>query len=338
MPTSQIITLEHSSQVLKDNPAGDPHRRELPVYLPPGYEDEPERRYPVVWYLSGFSSWGRRQLNLSAWDENLPQRLDRLITDENMAPVIVALPDCFTRYGGSQYLNSSATGRYEDYLVEELVPFVDEQLRTLAEAAHRGVMGKSSGGFGALVLGMRHPDVFGGVACHSGDMFFDYCYRNDFPQFVNGLAAYDHDPAAFLEAFDKILPHKRDSAWFAVLNTLGMSACYGPNPASDLGFDLPCDVHTGKLDPDVWERWLAWDPVNMVADHAEGLGDLRCLYIDCGNRDEFHLHLGARVLTRKLEALGVAHQYEEFDGGHSKTDHRYDVSLPLLATALSPPT
>jgi S-formylglutathione hydrolase FrmB len=323
---SEIIRVEHESHALADNPLGDPSLRWLPIYLPPGYQDDVARRYPVLWLLSGFSSWGERMLNLSAWDENIQQ----------MPPVIAALPDCFTRYGGSQYINSTPVGRYEDYLVEELVPLVDGQFRTLPDAAHRGVAGKSSGGYGALVLGMRQPGVFGGVACHSGDMLFEYAYRTEFPDFVNGLAKYGGEPEAFLAVFDKVVPHERGTQWHATINTLAMSACYSPNPDSPLGFDLPCDTYTGEIVPEVWERWLAWDPVNMVDRHAEALRGLRCLYIDCGRRDEFHLHLGARMMARKLTEHGIAHQHEEFDAGHMDIGHRYDVSLPILAKALSP--
>jgi len=335
MSASQIITLEHTSRVLEDNPLGDPHERRLPVYLPPGYGEEPDRRYPVIWLLSGFTGWGERMLHRNAWDENIQQRLDRLIGQGTMPPLIAALPDCFTRYGGSQYINSMATGRYEDYLVEELVPLVDAELRTLPEAAHRGVAGKSSGGFGSLVLGMRHPDLFGGLACHSGDALFEYCYRNEFPLFVNGMEKYG-GPGAFLEQFETILPHQRSAVWHAAISVIGMSACYSPNPESDLGFDLPCDLHTGQLIPEVWEHWLAWDPVNLVDEHVEALRGMRCLYLDAGTRDEYHLHLGARALVRKLDAHGVTHHYEEWDGGHSNINHRYDISLPILSTALNP--
>jgi enterochelin esterase family protein len=253
-----------------------------------------------------------------------------------MPPVIAALPNCFTRYGGSQYLNSTATGRYEDYLVEELVPFVDGQFRTLPEASHRGITGKSSGGYGALVLGMRHPDVFGGLASHSGDTLFEYCYRNYFPEFVNGLAAFDGKPEVFLAKFESMPPYERGKHWFDVLNALAMSACYSPNSDSPIGFDIPCDTYTGELIPEVWERWLAWDPVRMVDQHVEALRGMRCLYLECGTRDEFHLHLGARALARKLASHDISYQHEEFDGGHMNISYRYDVSLPILSKAISP--
>ena len=332
---SQIIYLEHNSSILRNNPLGDPSTRRLPVYLPPGYDDEPKRRYPVIWMLTGYTGWGERLLNLSAWDENIQQRLDRLILIEKMPPVIMALPNCFTRYGGSQYINSSATGRYQDYLISELIPELDNSVHTLPDSAHRAVMGKSSGGYGAMVLGMRHPDQFSALACHSGDMMFEYCYRNDFPKFVNGVAKYGGSEE-FLATFETIPHHERSQSWFDAISILAMSACYSPNLESRLGFDLPCDEYTGQIIDEVWTRWLAHDPLNLLADHLNALRPMRLLYLDCGNRDEFNLHLGARQMIRQLDSHNIDYQYEEFDGGHSNLNHRYDVSLPALAAAISP--
>ena len=118
-----------------------------------------------------------------------------------MREAIVVMPDCFTRYGGSQYLNSSATGRYEDHLVRELVPSGRPHVRTMADPGARAVVGKSSGGYGALVLAMRHPDVFGLVASHSGDCYFEYCYLPDFPKCLDVLARHGGSAERFLRAW-----------------------------------------------------------------------------------------------------------------------------------------
>src|SRR5262245_55669509 len=136
------------SEVLSGNPLGDNRARRVPIYLPPEYERS-EVGYPVVYFLAGFSNGGVYLLGESAWAETLPQRVDRLVNNGAIRPMIVVMPDCVTRFGGSQYINSSATGRYADHLVDELVPFVDARYRTLADRDHRVVMGKSSGGYGA---------------------------------------------------------------------------------------------------------------------------------------------------------------------------------------------
>jgi enterochelin esterase-like enzyme len=333
---SRLVRIEHTSAALQDNAPGDPATRTLPVYLPPGYEDHPDRRYPVIWMLAPFASWGERLFNLQAWDENIVQQMDRLIEEGTCQPALMAFPDAFTRYGGSQYVNSTATGRYEDYVVEELVPLVDERFRTLAAREHRATMGYSSGGYGALTLAMRHPDVFGAAASHSGDMLFEACYRPDIPGAIRG-----YEQAGGVEAFVASMasvtrPRDKGRIWFDAVNITAMSACYSPNPDADIGFDLPFDPYTGLIREDVWARWKAVDPVAAARDHADALRSLRLLYFDCGSADEYNLFLGARVLDQVLDDLDVPHTYDEHDSGHGNINWRYDISLPLLTEHIAP--
>ncbi len=331
----RVVIETIDSEVLRGNRAGDPHVRRVPVYLPPSYDAAPERRYPVVLMLTGFMGRGRTLLNDGAWSPSIDDRMDGLIANGACGEMILVMPDCFTRYGGSQYLNSSATGRYEDHLIQELVPFVDRRYRTLAGRDHRGVAGKSSGGYGALVLGMRHADVFGAVACHSGDLYFDYAYRGDVPKFCAAVERAG-GVRAWLEAFEARVQKRHED--FTVLNILAMAAAYSPNPdVPPYGIDLPCDLATFEFRDDVWRRWLERDPLTLLESHAAALRSLKLLHVDCGVRDEWHLHLGARMLTRRLKELGIAHVHEEFDDGHMGVTYRYDVSLPRLATALAGP-
>ncbi len=332
-----VIIETIDSNALKNNPLGDPHHRQLPVYLPPGY-DQSDRRYPTVYLLAGFTGRGAFMLNDSAFDEPIQERMDRLIAAGAVQPMILVMPDGFTRYGGSQYLNSSATGQYEDYLVNEIVPFIDRQYRTRPEAGSRAVAGKSSGGYGAMVQAMRHPDVFGAVASHSGDMYFDYCYKPDFAKFINAAARHNittpADLARFLADFQpKMYP--KPAAFFDVLHMAAMSACYSPNPETPGGFELPFEFHTGKLRPAIWQKWLQFDPVEMVENDqfAAALAQMKLVFLDCGNRDEYALHLGARILSRRLTELGIAHTHQEFDGGHRNIQFRYDVSLAAISEA-----
>lgn len=320
------------SAVLRGNLPGDPATRDLYLYLPPGYE-EGGTRYPVIWCLTGFTGRGRMLLNDGAWEPGIGDRMDALLASGRARPAILAMPDCFTHLGGSQYVNSPALGRYEDYLVDELVPFVDARFRTRAEAAHRGVMGKSSGGFGALSLGMKHPDVFAGVACHSGDMAFDLCYRVDFGPALRGLRkAGGIEP--WLTRFRAC--RRKRSGDVHVLNILAMSATYSPNVGAPPAYcDLPFDLETGALDANVWKRWLAFDPVRLADRYADHLRRLRLLYLDCGTEDEFFLDLGARQLVERLQWLGIPHEHEEFEDGHMSIPYRNDVSLARLTAALS---
>jgi enterochelin esterase-like enzyme len=326
MPTQTVIE-QFTSRVLADNPLGDPATRPLPIILPPDYESS-GKRYPVIYGLTGFTGSGLSMLNFAAWQPNLPQRIDRLMAEDRLSPAIYVLPDCFTRYGGSQYLNSTAIGRYEDYVIDEIVPHIDRAYRT----AGRGVFGHSSGGYGALMLGMKHPDVFGAVACHSGDMAFDLVYRPDFPKFVNAIQKAGGVEQWWIEFERKVKKEGRD---YDAINILAMAAAYSPNPiAQPLPIDFPFDLETCELRSDVWARWLERDPVLLADRYADNLKQLRLLFIDCGSRDEFNLHFGARSLVKKLKALGVPHEYEEFDDGHMGVSYRNEVSLPKIVEAL----
>jgi enterochelin esterase-like enzyme len=316
------------SRVLKGNPLGDPTERDLYLYVPPGHT--PDRPAPAVLLLSGFTGTGAMHFNVDPLSENLEQRLDRLIGAGLCPPVLVAAPDCFTRVGGNQYLNSSAVGRYQDYLTDEVLPFVGERVRV----SRWGVLGKSSGGYGAMVLGMRRPDVFAALADHSGDAGFELCYLADFP---DALAEWQKKggPAKWLDAFWADVNRKRKRHHRA-LNALAMAAHYSPNPESpELGIDFPFDLQTGEFRPDVWQRWRANDPVAMVLDHLPALRSSRLVYLDCGTQDEFSLIWGARTLAAKIRAHGVPVHYEEFEDGHMNVTYRYDVSFPLMARALS---
>jgi S-formylglutathione hydrolase FrmB len=330
MPT-QVIMGFFTSRVLADNPLGDPATRNLPIILPPDYESS-GKRYPVIYGLTSFTGSGLSLLNFAAWQPNLPQRIDRLMAEGKLRPAIYVLPDCFTRYGGSQYLNSSAIGRYEDYVIDEIVPHIDRAYRTIAVPEGRGVFGHSSGGYGALMLGMKHPDVFGAVACHSGDMAFDLVYRPDFPKFLNAIQKAGGVEQWWIEFERKVKKEGRD---YDAINILAMAAAYSPNPsAQPLPIDFPFDLETCELKPDVWARWLECDPVQLADRYVDNLKQLRLLFLDCGTRDEFNLHFGARTFVKKLKALGVPHEYEEFGDGHMNVSYRYEVSLPKIVEAL----
>lgn len=334
---SQIIIETITSDVLHDNPLGDPFVRQVPVYLPPGYQAS-NIRYPTVYLLTGFTGRGRFMLNDSAFDEPIQERLDRLLTTGTIQPMIVVMPDGFTRYGGSQYLNSSATGRYEDHLIQEVVPHIDQHYRTKAEPGFRAIGGKSSGGYGALVQAMRHPAIFGAIACHSGDMYFEYCYQPEFAKFLNAAARNNIDSYESLRDFlNNFSPkmHPKPPSFFDVIHLSAMAACYSPNPNSPCGFDLPFAFHTGEIRPDVWQRWLAWDPITLMVEkqYTEALRQMNLIYLDCGNRDEYALHYGARIFSQRLTKRNIHHHHQEFDGGHRSTNFRYDVSLEAISQA-----
>lgn len=330
--TGRVVIEQIESRALAGNRQGDPATRSIPVYLPPGYDGG--SAFPTIYWLHGFTGTAMSAVNTSPWVPSLPECMDRVIA-AGAPPAILVMVDGFTRFGGSQYLNSEANGRYEDFVVEEIVSHVDRRFRTLASPAHRGVNGKSSGGYGALVLAMRHPDVFGGVASHSGDIYFEACYLPDFWKFCNIVARYG-GVDGFLRAFLE-MPKKTPDAVTAV-NIAAMAMAYSPNPRRPpFYFDPPCDSYTGEIDEAVWARWLEWDPIHMAARYADNLRRLRLIYVECGTKDQFNLHFGARLLHGRLEALGVRGEFVEFDDDHTAVNYRYVESLRRLCEALTGP-
>ncbi len=226
-------------------------------------------------------------------------------------------------------------GSGDRFLVEEMIPAVEDRYRVRKGRRHRAVYGKSSGGYGALVQGMRHGDAWAAVAVHSGDVGFDWVYRPDLPACLSALEPHRMEPVRFLEWLRE--QERIDGGAFHALMTLAMAASYDPDPAAPLGIRLPVDLHTCELIPERWERWLEHDPLRMVEDPAcrESLSRLELLFLDCGSRDPYRIHYGSRALARNLEKHGVEHLYEEFDDGHSGIDYRLDRSLPLLYRAIS---
>ena len=331
-PAGTVVRLAHRSRVLADNPWGDPAERELPVYLPPGYRDDGPPHL-ALWDFAAFTNAGPGHVNWRNHGENLPQRLDRLIAEGRLPPVVVPMPDAYTSLGGNQYIDSDAVGRYATWVVEELVPAVDARFNVVASRDGRGVFGKSSGGYGALVHAMRFPRTWGAAASHAGDVGFEWVYRTGFPGACQVLSAFGGDVRAFLEAFwRKERPAGVD---FGALLTVAMAASYDPDPEAPLGFALPFDSDTCTVDEARWARWLEHDPLTLLETHAGALASLHGLWVDCGSRDQYHIQYGTRRLARRLVELGVPHHHEEFDGTHSGIDWRLDHSLPYLADALA---
>ncbi|NHQ60517.1 esterase family protein [Chlorobium sp. BLA1] len=334
-PYPRMIDVTVPGKTLRGNPLGDPAERRIPVYLPPSYDDK--KRFPVIYLLAGFASTGQSFMNYSFGRQTVPEMANSLITGGNMAECIIVMPDCMTRYGGSQYVNSAATGRYETYLVDDVISTIDSTLCTLAERKHRAVAGKSSGGFGALRLAMRHPERFAAAACHSGDMGFELCYKPNFPAAARVLEQYRGSIPDFLLAYESAL--KKPQREFTLLDIIGMAAAYSPDASKEApeNIRLPFNPHTCEPIEDVWQEWLAFDPVEMIEreEYREALRSLNTLFLDCGTLDEYNLQFGHRIFSAKATTYAINHHYEEFMDSHSNTSYRYAVSLPLLAAAIA---
>ena len=325
------------SRALEGNPLGDPAERPLWVYLPPGVGGDPGRRYPAIYVIQGYTGQVDMWWNRTALRPTVPELVDELFAGPSPEgspppPAIVVFVDCWTSLGGSQFLNSPGTGRYLDYLCDEVVAFVDGAYPTLPAREHRGIAGKSSGGYGAMVAPMLRPDVFGSLASHAGDALFEYCYLPDMATATRALR--DHYDGSYERFFADFAtrPAMSKESDGVLLGIWAMAACYSAEP--DGTVTLPFDTATGRLRDQVWARWLALDPVRMAAGHAGELRSLRGIYLDAGRRDQFWLDLGAAAFSAELDALGIEHVFELFDATHSAIEYRYPTGLAFLAERL----
>jgi enterochelin esterase-like enzyme len=328
-PQGTVRRLEVDSAALAGNLLGDPTRRVVDVYVPAGHDGA---GLPLLVDLVGFTGGGPSHTNWKNFGENVPERLDRLIGTGAMKPAVVAFPDCMTRLGGNQYINSAAMGNWADFLLQEMLPAVERRFGC-GGAGRRGVFGKSSGGYGAITHALLHAETWSAAACHSGDLAFELVYLPDLFSTLRTLGKHGRSIESFMTAFEAA--PKTNDADIHVLMMLAMAATYDPDPASFLGIRLPADLETGEMIPERWNNWLAWDPVRLADHHAGTLKTLKALYIDCGTDDQYNLVFGARQLHRKLDTAGVPHRYEEFADNHTSIDYRMDISLPFLAAALS---
>jgi hypothetical protein len=318
------------SELLADNPLGDSPRRPLLVYQAPGVAD----RVPSVYVIQGYGGQAREWLNRDSFDPTVIERLDAMFAAGDCPPAVIAFVDAWTSLGGSQFLNSPGTGRYLDYLCDEVVPFVDAAYPTLPAREHRGIAGKSSGGYGAMVVPMLRPDVFGGLASHAGDALFESCYLPAFPRIARTVR--DH----FDGSLDALLDQVKQAEQFdwgkfgEAYSTYAYAAAYSPDPSDPTKVQLPFEVETGRLIDEVWARWLALDPVRMVALHADALRSMRRIYLDAGRSDEWFLDLGAQAFAGELEKIGAEHTLELFDGTHMGMAYRYPGAIKELVLAL----
>ncbi|QKR00919.1 esterase family protein [Metallosphaera tengchongensis] len=308
--------LDVESQYLKDNPLGDSYKRKVAVIRP-----EEAEGIPAILYLSGYFSSPVMQLNPDPLSENLKERLERLVREGKVPKITLILPDTFTKLGGNQYIDSPAAGQYESFLMKEVIPLVKENYSIDRFA----VMGKSSGGFGALHLGSKYE--FSAIASHSADAYFEYAYLPLFPRAIPTLRR-TGDPRDYVSYFWSQADRKRRDLMDALM-IVGLSAFYSKSST----IELPFDLETGEILEDVWKTWLEFDPVRFLPRRMEKVKGKR-VYIDVGDRDDFFLQYGNKIIHKILRNWKVDHIFEEFRGGHMNTSYRYELSLSFLSKSL----
>jgi S-formylglutathione hydrolase FrmB len=329
---------EHNfeSDLLRANPLNDPHERPLWVYVPPGYDEQPDRRFPSIYVIQGYTGHVTMWRNRTPYRQPFPETADLVFARQEAPPAVVVYVDAWTAYGGSQFVDSPGTGRYHSYLCDEIVPWVDARYRTLPSRDHRGITGKSSGGFGAMITPMLRPDLFGGLATHAGDALYELCYVPEFGRAVRFLRDYESDIFRWWDEFrSRVAFTKEEDDVLLIL--LGVAACFSAR--EDGTPELPFDPRTGMLRDEVWQRWLDWDPVRMVPAYADAVRSLRAIWIDGGTKDEWFLDIGAQAFRDALKQAGVADEtihFELFDAKHGGIDYRYPLSLAWLIQRLAP--
>jgi enterochelin esterase-like enzyme len=318
------------SRLLANNPLGDPSEREVIVYVPPGVREGD--RLPTVTMLPGYVGHPSGVVAFDPFKRNTIELLDAQIVARECLPFYLVLPDCMTRWGGSQFLDSKAHGAYQSYLVDEVIPEVEARFSTVAAPEGRAMVGRSSGGFGALRVALDRPGVVSVVASHAGDALFEVTMRPMLTSAATAIAK-----AGGLSAFAEKLVAEgpKSSLDFDAAFVLAAASSYSPSDPGDPPFELPMDLDTGALSEDVWARWLAHDPVELLRTRRDAASRLRFAYLDAGDADEHGLHFAARALRDGLRAVGVEVHHEEFPGGHRGTSHRYTISLPKVALALA---
>jgi S-formylglutathione hydrolase FrmB len=319
-----------ASERLEGNPLGDPAQRPLWVYRAPGVGDAGVPTvYVIQGYLGQIDSWANR----TPFEPSMLERLDAMFASGDCPPALVVFVDAWTSYGGSQFLNSSSTGPYMDYLCDEVVPFVDGRYPALPGPEHRGLTGKSSGGYGAMVVPMVRPDVFGALASHAGDALFECSYLPNFPALARLLRDdFEGSWDVFWERFRT--SERFDMERFENFDLYGYAAAYSPDPSHPGKALMPFEIGTGRLIDDVWAQWLDWDPVRMAPRHADALRSMRRVYLDAGKEDEWYLDLGAQAFSAELDKLGVEHTLELFKGKHGGLTYRYPGAIRELVLAL----
>jgi S-formylglutathione hydrolase len=295
---SEVVTDEMFSPSLAGNLLNDPANRPMRIYLPPGY-DVGDTRYPVVYYLHGY-----RGIEDSWLNRDIQDTMDELISQGKIQEMVLVMPNAHNSYEGSWYANSSVAGNYEDYITRELAEFIDGKYRTLPQRESRAIAGGSMGGFGAMKLAIKHPDVYCAVVSHSGVLSFN--------QWKNIMS-------------------------FVVNNRIfqAMAIAFSPNPDAALLYDFPVD-NAGNLLEDVWQRWLEHDPLTLAEIHQDELRQLSGIYFDHGTLDSTVNVQQARNFDRTLTEAGIPHIYEEYVGEHAdKWPSRLLITLPFLSEHLS---
>jgi S-formylglutathione hydrolase FrmB len=307
----KLEDLQVPAPSLAGNLLGDPTTQHIFVYLPPGYDRQPAKRYPTLYLLHGYTGRPEEWVKDGYQGMNFQSVMDGLIAKGTAAEMIVVMPNGRNAYLGSFYTNSPVTGNWEDHIYRDVVGFVDGRYRTLAKSASRGIAGHSMGGYGAFMLAMRHPDVFGAVyslsPCCLG---FEGDITADNPAWANAAKVTTRDPFAKS-------PASFDDFWTVAM--LAVSAAFSPNrDKPPVYVDLPFLEKNGLLtrNENAYARYRAKMPLYQVEQNRANLMKLRGIALDVGEFDEFtHIRRATAKLSAELSEREIPHLFEIYAGG-----------------------
>lgn len=297
-----VVRVKVYGTSLEGNLSGDSVDRSVSIYLPASYKANSKQRYPVVYFLHGYTDNDAKFYGFERHWMVLPPILDTVFSKGGAKEMIVVTPNAFSRFQGSMYSNSVTTGNWEEFIAKDLVNYVDKNYRTIPQASGRGLCGHSMGGYGALRIGEKYPGVFSAVYLLSP------CCLNSSPAPVQTI------PRNFLRADSIKTIEEFQKADFGTKALFASAAAWSPNPGQPPFYiDLP--VKNGQLQPNVLEKWNANRPLNNLDQYIFNIRQLKALGFDAGTRDP-GIAASIKVLDAELNKYGIRHFFEIYDGDH----------------------
>ena len=288
-------------KLLEGNLSGDSPDRDVSVYLPPSYKKDPKRRYPVIYFLHGFTDDDSKWYGFEKHWINLPAIVDSVFSAGGAKEMIIVTPNAFTRFEGSMYSNSITTGDWEDYVAKELVSFIDAHYRTIADVKSRGLAGHSMGGYGTMRIGEKHPEIFSSLYLLSPCCMLP---GSNFPPDAEAVSKLDVVKT----------PEDVKKADFFTKIVFASAAAWSPNPTNTpLYLDLP--IKDGAVQPMVQAKWWSNMPLATIDQYIPNIRQLKAIAFDAGDKDE-HIAASIKILDSTLNNYGVKHTYEEYEGDH----------------------
>jgi S-formylglutathione hydrolase FrmB len=315
--SGSILTVKVQSQAIANNLLGDTEYRKVSVYLPPGYKQNENSNYPVIYMLADMNGTNEEWTRLAG---NFTELIDQSIKSGKIKPMIIVFPDVKNKVGGGWYTNSPVTGNWEDFIVTDLVSYIDQNFRTLPFAASRGIAGKGMGGYGALKLATEHPGIFSAVYSLNALVDFETLISHEYlwkRSFITALQ-------------EKKFPTGDDFA----NQFLGMAVAFSPDMFNPTIGKLP-KTETGEIVAAVRQQWLENDPLYMIQGNLKNLRALKAITVDCSNSD-------ARIMLNSnyaavLKGKNIKHSFSYFTGTDNSVliKRMNDALLPMFSANLA---